>query len=193
MSSSNYIRKEACVSCSSSDAFAIYDDGHGYCFSCHHYEKNVESEGVQNQQPTTTKPQPPALKGDYVDLPTRRLYEKTLRKFNYSIDAEGKHYAPYYGKDGKVVAQKVRTPDKDFYVQGDLTKAGLFGQQLWSPGQRLVLTEGEIDCLSYAQVTGLTWQVCSVPNGAQGALKTIRKQIHWIEQFEEVVFLFDQD
>ena len=33
----------------------------------------------------------------------------------------------------------------------------------------------------------------SVPNGASGALKTIRKQIHWIEQFKEIVFLFDQD
>ena len=193
--SSNYIRKEACVACSSSDAFAIYDDGHGYCFSCHHYEKNVESTDVPNQQQPTqpTKTQPPALRGEYVDLPKRRLYEKTLRKFSYSIDAEGKHYAPYYNKEGKVVAQKVRTPEKDFYVTGDLTKAGLFGQQLWSPGQRLVITEGEIDCLSYAQVTGLTWQVVSVPNGASGALKTIRKQIQWIEMFEEVVFLFDQD
>ena len=78
-------------------------------------------------------------------------------------------------------------------MTGDLSKAGLFGQQLWSPGDRLVITEGEIDCLSYAQVTGLTWQVVSVPNGASGALKTIRKQIHWIEQFKEIVFLFDQD
>jgi len=194
--SSNYIRKESCVSCSSSDAFAIYDDGHGYCFSCHHYEKSVEqtADADQPQQPTNvTKIQTPTTRGAFVDLPKRRLFEKTLRRFNYTVDNEGKHYAPYYDKQGKVVAQKVRTPDKDFYVTGDLNKAGLFGQQLWSPGHRLVITEGEIDCLSYAQVTGLTWQVVSVPSGAQGAIKTIRKQIHWIEQFEEVVFLFDQD
>jgi len=194
--SSNYIRKEACVSCSSSDAFAIYDDGHGYCFSCHHYEKSVEQTADADQPQQTknsTKIQTPTTRGAFVDLPKRRLFEKTLRKFNYTVDNEGKHYAPYYDKQGAVVAQKVRTPDKDFYVTGDLNKAGLFGQQLWSPGQRLVITEGEIDCLSYAQVTGLTWQVVSVPSGAQGAIKTIRKQIHWIEQFEEVVFLFDQD
>ncbi len=26
--------------CGSSDAFALYDDGHGYCFSCHHVKKS---------------------------------------------------------------------------------------------------------------------------------------------------------
>ena len=194
--SSNYLRKTACVACGSSDAFAIYDDGHGYCFSCHHYEQNVSVDSETDTQTTaTTKPKQnvTSLRGEFIDIPSRRLYEKTLRKFNYSVDDKGKHYAPYYNKEGAVIAHKIRTPEKEFYVSGDLSKAGLFGQQLWSPGQRLVLTEGEVDCLSYAQVTGLTWQVCSVPNGASGALKTIRKQIHWIEQFEEVVFLFDQD
>ena len=76
--SSNYIRKTACVACSSSDAFAIYDDGHGYCFSCHHYEKNVELTDVPKQPQSTqpTKLETPALRGDFVDLPQRRLYEK---------------------------------------------------------------------------------------------------------------------
>ena len=76
---------------------------------------------------------------------------------------------------------------------GDLSKAGLFGQQLWAPGQRLVITEGELDCMSYAQVTGLTWQVVSIPNGCQGAVKAIRRELQFVESFEEVVFLFDQD
>ena len=84
-----------------------------------HYEKSVEqtADADQPQQTTNvTKIQTPTTRGAFVDLPARRLFEKTLRKFNYTVDNEGKHYAPYYDKQGKVVAQKVRTPDKDFYV-----------------------------------------------------------------------------
>jgi twinkle protein len=120
------------------------------------------------------------------------LYERTLKKFKYTV-SEGNHYAPYFDNNGNYVAQKVRSPDKSFYVIGDLAKAGLFGQQLWAPGQRLVITEGELDAMSYAQVTGLTWQVVSIPNGAQGAAKAIRRELEFVESFEEVVFLFDQD
>ena len=73
--SSNYIRKTACVACNSSDAFAIYDDGHGYCFSCHHYEKNVELTDVPKQPQSTqpTKLETPALRGDFIDLPASAL------------------------------------------------------------------------------------------------------------------------
>ena len=34
---SDYIRKEACPHCGSSDANALYTDGHHYCFSCETY------------------------------------------------------------------------------------------------------------------------------------------------------------
>lgn len=194
---SEYLRKEPCIKCSSSDGFAVYDDGHGYCFVCHHYEKKVEgTEGAPNDftpAPTPTNTgRKQFVTGQYQDLPDRRIKEATLKKFGYTV-TDGKHFAPYHDKDGRLVAQKVRTPEKDFYVVGDINKATLFGQHLWAPGQRLVVTEGEIDALSYAQVTGLTWQVCSVPQGAQSALKYISKNITFIEQFEEVVFLFDMD
>lgn len=191
---SEYLRKEPCVNCSSSDGFAIYSDGHGYCFVCHHYEKNAET--PEHPAPVEQTPRPKTAQqfvtGKYEDIPQRRLKEKTLQKFGYTI-SDGKHFAPYHDKDGNLVAQKVRTPDKDFYVVGDINKATLFGQSLWAPGQRLVITEGELDALSYAQVTGLTWQVVSVPQGAPSALKYTSKNITFIEQFEEVVFLFDMD
>ena len=41
---SKEIGKTKCPACPSSDGFALYDDGHGYCFVCNHYEKNVEEE-----------------------------------------------------------------------------------------------------------------------------------------------------
>lgn len=45
---SNFIRHEQCPSlkCRSSDAFAVYDDGHGWCFSCGFYQPARESLGI---------------------------------------------------------------------------------------------------------------------------------------------------
>jgi hypothetical protein len=34
---SNFTMHTSCPQCPSSDAFAVYDDGHGHCFSCHYH------------------------------------------------------------------------------------------------------------------------------------------------------------
>ena len=47
-SANEFVRHEACPSCSSSDAFAIYTDGGGYCFSCGHWQKG-DSESPTNR------------------------------------------------------------------------------------------------------------------------------------------------
>jgi twinkle protein len=197
---SELVEKTACPNCPSSDAYAIYDDGggksHGYCFSCTTYVHDLtndfdepsEAIGNTNQQKTTNFPE-----GDYADLPARKLAAKTLKKFNYTV-GDGKHYAPYYDKDGNKVAVKVRGANIEFYVVGAMKKAVRFGQQLWpGGGKRLVITEGEADCLAYGQATNLTWECCSVPSGAAGAVKAVRQNIEFIESHAEVVFLFDMD
>ena len=38
MGNSKAISQGACPFCDSSDAFTLYDDGHGYCFSCGGYQ-----------------------------------------------------------------------------------------------------------------------------------------------------------
>ena len=35
--SSEFLFHEPCEECGSSDAKSVYDDGHTYCFVCHHY------------------------------------------------------------------------------------------------------------------------------------------------------------
>jgi twinkle protein len=134
--------------------------------------------------------------GRFTDLPKRRLTEKTCRLFGYKV---GTHFgkpvqiAPYYGKDGLVVSQKIRMPSKEFTILGDSSEALLFGQQLWKDGgKRIVVVEGELDALSYAQVAP-GWPVVSVPNGAAAAKKAIAKNIEFLEAFDEVCFLFDND
>ncbi|MGZ7142631.1 toprim domain-containing protein, partial [Streptococcus pyogenes] len=85
---------------------------------------------------------------------------------------------------------KLRYPDKKFSFIGDSKACGLFGQHLYEPGRRLVITEGEIDALSVAQALGLRWPVVSVPNGAQGAAKSIKRELEWVNGFDEVVLMF---
>jgi twinkle protein len=70
----------------------------------------------------------------------------------------------------------------------------LYGQHLWrTGGRRVVITEGEIDCLSLAQVFKCSWPVVSLPNGAQSARKAIQKSVEWLSSYEQVVLCFDMD
>jgi twinkle protein len=103
--------------------------------------------------------------------------------------------ANYYATDGVTrVAQKVRDANKDFSFIGEPKQALLFGQQLWrNGGRRVYITEGEIDALTVFQVTGHKWPVVSVPTGAQGAAKALAAQLPWLNQFEQVVLVFDND
>lgn len=139
------------------------------------------------------------IEGEYRALDKRGITEATCRKFGYRVgnDNRGRvcQVADYRASDGELVAQKVRYADKTFsVVGGGGSKMPLFGQHLWAEGgKRLVITEGEIDAMSYAQATGLSWPAVSIPNGADGAAKSIKRALEWIETFEQVVFLFDMD
>ena len=135
--------------------------------------------------------------GEYKPLLSRGITEDTCKKFGYFI---GKRWgrtvqvAPYRNADGLVIAQKVRTPDKTFSTTGEFNEAVLFGQNLWQTGgKKLVITEGEIDCLSVSQAQGNKWPTVSIPNGAQGAVNAIKKNLEWVTSFDEVVLMFDMD
>jgi len=137
------------------------------------------------------------IEGEVQALGKRGISEETCRKFGYKIgtDKNGKtvQLAPYY--DGnELVAQKVRYANKDFKFIGEPKRAGLFGQQLWgTSGKMIVITEGEIDCMSVSQLQGNKWPVVSIPLGAQAAKKVLQKHIEYLEGFDSVVLMFDMD
>lgn len=135
--------------------------------------------------------------GSYQDLGSRGLRADTLKKFGYRLgDFNGApcHIAPYTDKDGNVVAQKLRLPGKEFKFVGEPKQVRqLFGQNVWGAGgKRVVVTEGEIDCMTVAQAQDLKWPVVSVVNGAKDD-KTIAQAVDWLETFDEVVFMYDAD
>lgn len=124
-------------------------------------------------------------------LPKRGISEETCRRFKYGV---GQMYDQPVQIAQYGAAQKMRTADKRFiWINRPKDGPKLFGQDLWRPQKRLVVTEGEIDALSYAEATDCRWPVVSVPDGAGDAARAISRNIEWVEQFDEVVFLFDMD
>jgi twinkle protein len=135
--------------------------------------------------------------GEVRSLPKRKLNAETCEKWGYQVGTyKGKpvQIATYRDESGRPVAQKLRFPDKTFMWTGEAKKSGLYGQHLWRDGGKmLIVTEGEIDALTVSQLQGNKWPVVSIPNGAQGAAKDLAKHIEWLEKFESVIFMLDND
>ncbi|OHB39602.1 MAG: DNA primase [Phenylobacterium sp. RIFCSPHIGHO2_01_FULL_70_10] len=136
--------------------------------------------------------------GEVRALTARKITEETCRKFNYRVatlsDGRTVQIAPYYDENGQLIAQKVRPKNKDEMFSIGPVTSRLFGQHLWSQGgKKIVVTEGEIDALTVSQVQGNKWPVVSVPNGANGAAKALKRHLEWLSSFEEVILMFDMD
>ena len=182
--------------CGSSDANSLYSDGHQYCFACETYTPPDGGAPVQEKKMSTKREQ--LIEGEHQELSKRNLTLESCEKWDYMVGRMGDkpvQIANYYDPKGReVVAQKIRWANKDFRFIGEPKEAGLYGQWLWRDGGKMiVITEGEIDAISVSQVQGHKWPVVSVPNGAQGAKKALQKQLDWLEKFETIVLMFDQD
>jgi len=191
LSQSEFLTHEPCPQCGSSDALARYTDGHAHCFSCGAYQHgDSDSIHVQSHKPLKLTMD---FTGDFVPLKGRNLREDTLKKFNVRYDHDTKTIRfPYYSQAGQLVGFKSRDTDKDFRWTGKNEDHALFGQQLWGRGKEIVITEGELDCLSVYQIRP-TWPVVSLPNGAQAAKKALQHQLKWLMGFESIVLFFDSD
>jgi twinkle protein len=134
---------------------------------------------------------------EFQSLSKRGINEDTCKLFKYGVtEYRGKpaQVATYCDDAGSPVAQKIRFPNKEFLIVGDARKMTLYGRNLWRDGGRMVcVTEGEIDALSLSQVQGNKWPVVSVPNGAMNAAKAFRENLEWLEKFDTVVIMFDND
>ncbi len=190
----SFLHHAPCPDCGSSDALSVYSDGHTYCFAC---QKHTHGDDAPRRGRThMASGLIPA--GSNKPIAKRRLSAETLAKFGYSIGThKGKtvHIAPFYDRDGNLVAQHIRTPEKEFYWLGNAKGVTLFGQGLWrnDGGKMLVITEGELDAMSVSQAQGNKFPVVSIPGGASGAKRAIAENLDWIETYAKVVFAFDND
>lgn len=197
-SESVLLYKTSCDDCGSSDACCVYSDGHTHCFSCGTTHQN----GAERAAPKSDDEldNDDLVTGQFKDLAARGIREDTCRKFGYMVGrfrGTPVQLAPYRNKKSKVVAQKLRFKDKDEgmpWVGNNKQAWQLFGQHLWgSGGRRVVITEGEIDCLTVSQLQDNKWPVVSLINGADGAAKDVSRNAAWLESFDEIVLMFDND
>lgn len=189
---SEFLHHIPCDNCGSSDAGALYSDGHTFCHACQHWAPG-EGEAPAPAAGSSGKSKD-LLQGEIQALTKRHLKEETCRKFRYmtgTFKGKAVQIAPYFDASNQMVGQKIRFPDKDFLALGDCKT--LFGQNLWNSGKRIVITEGEIDAMSVSQLQDNKWPVVSVPNGAAGAKKAIARNMEYLEGFQEVVLMFDMD
>jgi len=192
-----FIAHEACPKCGSSDANAVYTDGHTYCFSCEAY---AAPDGGVPSSPTPSRSN--VAMSDLLDIKQfdkaiRGIKPETFSKFGYGhamMNGSPVHVAPYRTPEGELVAQHLRFKNKEFPWLGNKKAAGLWGQHLWrDSGKRVVVTEGELDAMSISQLQGNKWPVVSIKSGAAGAKKDLRQSLDWLEAFEVVVLCFDND
>lgn len=178
-----------CPDCGSHDAMTIYRNG-TYCFSCHALHRDAHNAAPK-------KKHTPDLVDclTYGDLPKRLITEATCRFYQYGktvLKGAPVQVANYQDDEGNLLFQKIRGKDKQFSIKGTYVPR-FFGQHLFSGGRKLVITEGEIDCLTVSQVQGNKYPVVSIPNGVGSAKAAFKANLDWLTQFDEVIVMFDSD
>ena len=190
--------KQPCPKCrekgedTSGDNLVNFGEGRGaHCFACgyHVHGGDAEKREAGKDLKRPLKGQIRSLKHRHVDQRTCSLFDYRLAKVNGEIVEVANYYL-----DGKIVAQHTRGAKKQFRWAGNTNNLPLFGQWLWSgKGRRIVVTEGEIDCLSVSMLWQNRWPVVSLPNGIQSGEKFIRLNAEFLSGYDEIVLCFDND
>lgn len=175
-----------CPSCTSSDGYCTYDDGHGYCFACTFY-KPPTKEGSEDFKELDTGVY------TYQYIPHRGLLRESLEKYEVKtkVDAEGKPVSVGFKYPNG--SFKIRELDKKaFTTQGDIAKAGLFGRDKFAPGSHgtVTITEGEYDAVALYQVTRTPVVSVRSSVSAQSDCAIDRE---WLNSFSRIYLAFDSD
>jgi twinkle protein len=170
--------KLPCPNCPSSDAYHLYDDGHGYCFSC---------------KKTTFIKETDKGSFTYEYLPYRGLKKETLEFYKVltRINLEGKPVAVVYPYTN---AAKVRHFPKVFYSIGDMKNADLCGWDKFSAAsaRAITITEGEDDMLAAYEMLGSKYPVVSV-SSSSNAKRDCARRYEYLNSFDKIYLCFDND
>ena len=208
MTDSHIVIKNQPHDCGSSDALQVYSDGHAMCYSCDTHVKNYEEYlAAQDEEPPVEEA--PAFEKqagleELSELPIKGFRERGIDKRVTSFfdvtsvvsgDSITRHNYPYT-KKGVLSAYKQRLcPKEGFNIVGDFKDVELFGQSKFRQGKRLVITEGELDAMAYAQASlaesNQIWPVVSIPSAS--GTKSLQVNRDWIRGFDEVILWLDND
>lgn len=204
MSRRTFLHHDECPKCQSTDNLAVYWDypNQTEIYFCNTpgcgYKLGGKQAQQQNKQPMNL---PPLTK-----KPSRRLRgidPETLENFGVYLSREIPGYEnqnrivfPYRDSQGRVKSYKHIRLNRDGSLDKGSIRTGpnwsnelLFGMGLHFNNKRLLITEGEIDCMSATNLTGLS----AVTGGSSNNLEPLKKQCEFIESFPKVHCLFDND
>ena len=196
----SFIKHTSCESCGSSDANAVYSDGSAYCFSC---RKNTAA-GTEDTEVEFNVVQSQLTLDEIEQLPIdtfRGISKKVLYNAGVKIEYDDKrnitsHYYPVT-VNKKIKAYKKRiVVTKDFRMIGKAEVPELFNQVNSGKRKNLVITEGEVDCLSILEMltkAKAQFDVVSIVNGAQSARRNIASNLDFVNKYEKVFIAFDND
>jgi twinkle protein len=196
----SFIKHTSCESCGSSDANAVYSDGSAYCFSC---RKNTAA-GTEDTEVEFNVVQSQLTLDEIQQLPIdtfRGISKKVLYNAGVKIEYDDKrnitsHYYPIT-VNKKIKAYKKRiVATKDFRVVGKAEVPELFNQVNSGKRKNLVITEGEVDCLSILEMltkAKAQFDVVSIVNGAQSARRNIASNLDFVNKYEKIFIAFDND
>lgn len=163
----------------------MWEDGHGYCFSCKKYFPADEDEDrfVNTEF-------------HYEVIPNRGLTKETLQFYNIrtKVDGEGKPFLTEFVYPNGAIKERPTDKKQFWWVDNghSATEAGLFGMDKFQAGSHkyVTITEGEYDAASLYQV--LRTPVLSVRSAGSARGDCIRA-LDWLSSFERVYLAFDAD
>lgn len=137
------------------------------------------------------------------EIKDRKIRKDVVDKYGVKIEfntATGEPITQFYPvtKGGKITGYKARKLPKDFHSVGDSKgKIELFGQAFCpQTGKKIVITGGELDCLSVYQVLKDKYPsfepaVVSLPKGENSS--AIKDNLDFLQGFDEVIIYTDMD
>lgn len=172
--------------CRSSDAYTVYDDGHGHCYSC---GKTFNAEGLMAENVVIEK----------TVMGLRGISKKTMTFYGIQIkllNGQPDEVLFPYGEDAAKTRRIERVNGKiKAECLGEFKDSGLFGQNLFAPGSKesITIVEGEFDAPSAFEMLRERSACVSLKSGAQSALTDCRKHYEYINSFDKIYLCFDND
>lgn len=170
----------------SSDAYCINTDGDGHCFSCN---KHFGTKRIENSEDYSFE----YIGTRGITRETMEFY-KALTKVAKNGDPVSIGF-PYSVLEEEEPAYKVRyLTEKKFHSSGPMSKANLFGKELFpiNCAKAITITEGEFDAMAVYQMTGSKYPAVSV-RGASSAKKDCGDMHEYLDSFEKIYLCFDMD
>jgi twinkle protein len=184
----------------------IYEDGL-HCFVCEQSYKFKGSESPEDyldgERPQKKMSTPlKERQAYYVALKDRGITKDVAKFYGVKVELDSNkqithHIYPYCDSEGTPVFNKVRqVAGKKFFCEGDNSKAMLFGQNKFTPSDKIsvTITEGELDALSVYQLQGCKFPAVSVRSSSEAVKNCQNEEVYrWLSGFKNIIVCFDND